>query len=286
MAIGLTLLGLAGLAVWQPVAAQPVAAQPIAVQPVASNLHLPARRLLQSTNTVTSYVYLPLVMTSPDPCSIPTGEIYGALSPIDPMPIGLAAVQGDINLGLRGYELNPSAYLGLVFYDGNIDPAAPQLKTLFDDQRVPIFSNGYQVYKWDWVNNQRGDLNTGKDVTLLGMQTALGEPIHLPVADYDVGGGYGALVLYAEATRLTLKYTREDNVIGGYTLHLENLCVDPSLLADYQNDEAAGRQVLPAIYPGQPLGRASGNEIGAAIRDSGSFLDPRSCKDWWQGYCP
>ncbi|HEY4723540.1 MAG TPA: hypothetical protein VII92_16925 [Anaerolineae bacterium] len=276
IAISLTLLGLTTLAVSQPAVAQPA--------PVT--FHQPAKRLLQPGDVVTTYLYLPLVTTSPDPCSIPTGEIYGALSPIDPMPTGVAAVHGDINLALRGYELNPSAYLGMVFYDGGIDTAAPQLKTLFDDQRVPVFSNGYQVYKWDWVNNRRGELNTGKDVTLLGMQTTPGELIRLPVAGYDVGEGYGALVLYAETTRLTLKYTREDNVVGGYTIHLEDLCVDPNLLADYQNDEAAGRQVLPALYPGQPLGRASGAEVGAAIRDQGKFLDPRSCKDWWQGHCP
>ena len=260
--------------------------QPAVAQPAAITLHLPARQLLQSTDTVTLYVYLPLVMTTSDPCSIPTGQTYGSLSPIDQMPAGVAATQPDINLAMRGYLLNPNAFLGLVFINGGVDTAAPALKTLFDDQRVPVFSNGYQVYKWDWVNNQRGVLNTGKAVTVLGMQTTPGELIHLPVAGYDVGGGYGALVLYAEATRITLKYTREDNVIGGYTIHLENLCVDPNLLAAYQNDEAAGRQVLPALYPSQPLGRASGNEIDAAVRDSGSFLDPRSCKDWWQGYCP
>ena len=40
---------------------------------------------------------------------------------------------------------------------------------------------------------------------------------------------------------------------------------------------------LPVLWPGQPLGRAPGSEIDAAIRDSGAFLDPRSRKDWWQG---
>jgi hypothetical protein len=40
---------------------------------------------------------------------------------------------------------------------------------------------------------------------------------------------------------------------------------------------------LPALRPGQPIGRAPGSEIDAAIRDSGAFLDPRSRKDWWQG---
>jgi len=80
-----------------------------------------------------------------------------------------------------------------------------------------------------------------------------------------------------------LKYTREDNVVAGYTLHLENICVDANLLALYRQLNAAGRSELPALRPGQSLGRASGSEIDAAIRDSGAFLDPRSRKDWWQG---
>ena len=54
-------------------------------------------------------------------------------------------------------------------------------------------------------------------------------------AGYDVGGGYRALVLYAEPTRLTLKYTREDDVVSGYTIHLENICVDANLLALYRS---------------------------------------------------
>ena len=31
------------------------------------------------------------------------------------------------------------------------------------------------------------------------------------------------------------------------------------------------------------VGRARGNEIQVAIRDTGRFMDPRTRKDWWQG---
>ena len=159
---------------------------------------------------------------------------------------------------IRGYAPTTAA-LGLVDYAGNIDPNAPQLYTLFDNQRTPIFNAAYRVYQWDWNCNCRGGPITKWDVTLLGMRTTPGEIIHLPVAGYDVGGGYGALVLYAEPTRLTLKYTREDNVVAGYTLHLENICVDANLLALYRQLNAAGRSELPALWPGQPLGRARGH---------------------------
>jgi hypothetical protein len=187
-----------------------------------------------------------------------------------------------VNLAIRGY-VRTTASLNLVDYAGSIDPNAPQLYTLFGNQRTPIFNAAYQVYRWDWTCNCRSGPITKWAVTLLGMRTTPGEIIHLPVAGYDVGGGYGAMVLYAEPTRLTQKYTREDNVLPADTQHLENIGDDANLLARYRQLNAAGRSELPALWPGQPLGRAPGTEIDAAIRDTGSFLDPRSRKDWWQG---
>ncbi len=240
----------------------------------------PSPGRLPMTATLTSTAYLPLIMRSIDLCA-PTGETYGTLAPFDPST-GDVSTQPDINLAVRGYTPT-TAYLGLVDYGGNIDPNAPQLYTLFQDNRTPFFNAAYKVYRWDWTCNCRGGPILKWDVTLLGMQTTPGEKIRLPVSGYDIGGGYGALVLYAERTRVTLQYTRDDNVISGYTIHLENICVDPNLLALYQQMNAAGRAQLPALFPGQPLGRAPGTEIDAAVRDSGSFLDPRSRKDWWQG---
>ncbi len=234
----------------------------------------------QIVSALTPRAYLPLVIRPIASCT-PTGETYGTLEPIDPAG-GDIAQHPDMNLAVRGYTPTTAA-LSLVDYAGSVDPAAPQLYSLFDDQRTPKFNAAYRVYQWDWNCNCRGGPIMKWDVTLLGMQTTPGEVIHLPVAGYDVGGGYGALVLYAEPTRLTLKYTREDNVVSGYTLHLENICVDANLLALYQQLNAAGRAELPALWPGQPLGRARGTEIDVATRDVGSFLDPRSRKDWWQG---
>ncbi len=222
---------------------------------------------------------LPLIMNS-QVCSV-TGQTYGSLSPTNPYG-GDVSVHPDINLAVRSYEPT-SAYLGLVDYAGSIDPAAPQLPSLFADNRTATFRSAYKVYRWDWTCNCRSGLIQKWDVTLGGLATTPGEIIRLPVADYDIGGGYGALVLYAEEHRLTLKYTREDDVVEGYTIHLENLCVDANLLALYRQLNAAGRDELPALRPGQPLGRADGNEIGVAVRDVGAFLDPRSRKDWWQG---
>jgi hypothetical protein len=73
----------------------------------------------------------------------------------------------------------------------------------------------------------------------------------------------------------------KSNVVQGYTLHLEGLCVDPGLLASYRQWNAAGRGQLPALRAGQAVGRARAARVGVAIRDTGSFMDPRSAKDWW-----
>lgn len=223
---------------------------------------------------------LPLIASSGSGCAA-TGQSYGAVTPVDPYS-GDAATQPDINLAVRGYVAT-TAYLGLVDYQGNVDLGAPQFPSLFTDNRTPQFSSGAKVYRWDWTCNCRGDPITKWDVTLLGMATSPGEIIRLPVAGYDIGGGYGAMVMYAEETRLTLKYTIEDTPATGYVIYLEHMCTDPNLLALYRQLNAAGRGQLPALYPGQPLGRARGGEIAIAVRDAGSLLDPRSRKDWWQG---
>jgi len=235
---------------------------------------------LRSSGTFTTYLYLPLVMGF-DPCAPIPGESYGVLE-VPTLPTDRPAeVHADLNLRLRGYELT-SAYKGLVDYSGGTDPNAPQLPGLFADDRTPTFSNVYQVHHWDWPTNSQGPVITDPSVTLAGFAVAPGETIHVPSSGYDIGG-YEVLVLYASAERITLKYTLNDNVVLGYTLHVENVCVEPSLLALYQAWNEQGRGSLPALRAGQPFGRARGSEIGVAIRDTGAFMDPRSRKDWWQG---
>jgi hypothetical protein len=62
--------------------------------------------------------------------------------------------------------------------------------------------------------------------------------------------------------------------------------VDPAapqlstLLALYQRLDAAGRSRLPAVRSGQAVGLARTAEVDVAIRDSGTFMDPRSRRDW------
>jgi hypothetical protein len=243
--------------------------QPAAVEAVA-------------TETITHSAYLPFVVRAPAGCQPIPGEVYGTLDVEGPPTDRPAEEHADLNLALRGYEVT-NAFLGLVNYGGAGDPKAPQLRGLFADHRVPAFTTVYKVYDWDWGCNCRGALLSLWDVTLAGMGMAPGETIHVPNSGYAIGGGYEVLVLYATEERITLKYTPNDNVVLGYTLHVENVCVEPRLLALYQQWNAAGRGRLPALEAGQAFGRARGGEIGVAIRDVGTFMDPRSEKDWWQG---
>ncbi len=200
-------------------------------------------------------------------------------------------LHGDLNLSLRGYAA-ASASLNLVDYSGGVDGGAPQLAGLFSPNQYPGISAAYQVNDWNWAcgtDGCRGDPLATWPTTLIGLQTTPGQAVSIPERNAEIyGGGYIAIVLYAEERRLTLGYTRDDTVANGYAVHLENVCVDPNLLALYQAqvDANGWRSTgkLPALKNNQTLGVAFGEEIQAAIRDRGSFMDPRSRKDWWWGY--
>src|SRR5205085_209273 len=146
-------------------------------------------------------------------------ESYTTLS-VSPPPTDRPAEQhGDLNLGWRGYT--PTlATLTLVDLGGPTDSSAPQFPGFFGDNRTPQFSSAAQVYNWSWACNCRTTPITNPPVTVLGMTTSGGEIIHTPPSGYSIGSGFEVLVLYAAASRITLKYTRDDNVIQGYTIHV------------------------------------------------------------------
>jgi hypothetical protein len=286
LVIVLVLILILGLAL-TPVPAQATSASAHAVSPWKGDAPFASSVVGQSdpwairpSNLLTYYIYLPVIGKA-ETCPPIPGESYGTLS-VPAWPDRPAEEHADLNLALRGYEPTV-AFKGLVDYSGGGEPNAPQLPGLFADNRTGVFDTVYQVYDWNWGCNCRGDLLTNWDVTLAGLGATPGETIHVPDSGYSIGSGYEVLVLYATAERITLKYTRDDNVIHGYTLHVENVCVEPSLLSLYQTWNSAGRGQLPALRPGQAFGRARGNEIGVAIRDNGAFMDPRSRADWWRG---
>jgi hypothetical protein len=230
---------------------------------------------------VNTSVHFPLVARSVEGCEPVPGATYGTWSIVGDPTDRPAEEHADLNLMLRGYEPT-DAYLGLVDYGPPTDPGSPQLTGLFSPPRVASFTAAYQVHQWDWACNCRGPVETDPPATLISVAASPGELVHVPPSGYDIGGGYEALVLYAAPNRITLKYTGEDNVVYGYTIHLESICVDPNLLVLYQQMNAAGRHQLPALRAGQAFARAVGASYVVAIRDTGTFMDPRSHCDWWR----
>lgn len=209
-------------------------------------------------------------------------------------------LDADVNFSLRGYDPASEAVLGLVRYGGQYDPDAPQLSRLFADNRAAEFTGAYQVYGWVWDVEECGGERYGckgpilytpwqANVAVVDMLTEPGEEIYLPARETGILGNYKALVLYAEESRITFVYTREDTVANGYAVHLENICVDPNLLSLYQSRvNGEGNRIiedglkLPGLRNNDSLGIVPSDRVTVSIRDRGSFMDPRSVKDWWQ----
>jgi hypothetical protein len=139
----------------------------------------------------------------------------------------------------------------------------------------------------------------------MGLGTTPGETLHVPASGYSIGGGMEVLVIFADQDTVALRYTREDSsASAGYTVHIDNICTDPNLLALYRALDApdgprydyVGRiqhsYDLPNLPAGHILGTARETEVVIAISDTGTFQDPRSCNEWWQirpgysGTCP
>ncbi|MGQ9681645.1 MAG: hypothetical protein ACUVX9_03805 [Anaerolineae bacterium] len=262
-------------------------------------------------------VFLPLVQVpapTPTPSCGLTGAQYisiGVMQYDEDNPVRPAASHADKNLGLRGYVPNTDSDLqrDLVSYNGSTDPSAPQLATLFSPARVPSLVGFYRVHSWIWAPSsvgpgQRGAPLTTWRVTALGFGTAPGEVLRVPQSGYMVhhNPDLTAIITFADEDSITIHWTREDTSALGYTLHVDGICTDPNLLALYRALDGGARYEyhgrgwwgysLPALGPQQPFGTARTNQIVVAISDAGNFMDPRSCRCWWQirpgyqGTCP
>ncbi len=228
-------------------------------------------------------VHLPLVANRYQPIHRQIDAIPIAGVPLD-RP---AAINGDINLALRGY-VTTSAQRVLIDIGGPTDVDPPQLASLFNPPRAATIEATWQVHEWNWgcgTNGCRGNPISYPEVTLISLSAGLGEPIHLPTRMAEIyGGGYKALVLYADERRITLTYTRDDSPVYGYMVHLEDVGIDAAIVQRYRELSAAGRNELPALRSGELIGYAFAGSIKVAVRDTGSFMDPRTRKDWWKGY--
>lgn len=217
-------------------------------------------------------VYLPVAVAAPPApdCNVPGGT-FAPLPVQGTDRINDAANDRRINLGLRDNK-RVNEPLGFVVY-GSTNDKAPQLQGMFGDRRIPAFTSAWQTAP-----------NSNYKVTLLGLGTAPGEAIYAPDSNNPIFPNYAYLVLYADEKRITLHNGREDN-LRGYVIHIEDVCVDPDLVRLYRSLNAAGRGSLPGLRGHQAFGRAIGAEVRVAVRDEGTWLDPRSCRDWWKGAC-
>jgi len=265
-------------AVWtaaQPAAAQePTATPGQTIPPEGTPFYLPF---------VAANVLAPTPIPTQPPRSFGSVQVKGG-------SLGWPAQDSpDVNLLWRGYAPT-TAYLGLVNYGGDTDDQAPQMAGIFTPPRLPAFLSAHQVYDWNWNCNPppqgcRGQpLTWPYPVTLLELAAAPGEPLAIASRGPSIAGDYKAMVLYAEETRLTVTYTHDDSPANGYMIHFEDVAVDAGLVALYRQLDAAGRKQLPALRNGETWGTAAGGSIKIAVRDRGSFMDPRACKDWWVDY--
>ena len=254
-----------------------------------------------------AYLYLPVIVKPPESvCPVVSGNQYSAGTAFQydlDDPVRPASNHADKNLALRGYGLNtdPGLRRELIDYGSDDPNQPPQLATLFNPYRVPNFGGFYWVNNWNWAPSPnpgtRGGPITSPQVTALGLQTTPGEALRVPISGYDIGGGKEVIVLYADEDTVALRYTREDSSgSAGYTVHVDDICTDPNLLALYRALDALDgpRYVykppnqrpyaynLPNLAAGQLIGTARDTDVVVAVVDTGGFQDPRSCNEWWQ----
>jgi len=262
-----------------------------------------------------TFTYLPLVYR-PSACPTSSSQTYSQGTAFQfelDNPVRPAWNHADKNIELRGYVANtdPNLPRELINYGSNDPTQPPQFATLFNPNKVPALIGFYQIHQWHWQPSPnpgtRGGPVTSPPVTAMGLATTPGETIRVPSSGYDIGGGMEVIVLFADEDSVTLRYTREDSSgSGGYSVHIDNICTDTNLLALYNTLDTPGgpRYVyvppaqrpyaydLPQLPAGKLVGTARGSQIVVAIVDSGTFMDPRSCNEWWQirpgygGSCP
>jgi hypothetical protein len=233
-------------------------------------------------NTPTPYSLPPTPYNlTPIPYPVSSNNSYDTIEPISAPTDRPAASHPDINLMIRGY-VETTGSMVLQNPVGDTDMKAPQFTSLLTNNQYPPITHLYKVYDWNWSTNTKGNLISDPTVSMFGIEATPGEPLHVLNSGYDIGGGYQVMVLYATKDAITMKYTREDNVVKGYAVHVQDIWVDPNLVSLYNQMNTSGRGSLPTLRGGQIYGIASTNVVKIAMRDTGTFMDIRSKKDWWR----
>ncbi len=227
-------------------------------------------------------------------------------------PVRPAYNHADKNFSLRGYI--PNLIDAESLQSGQSDPLEPnrppQLGTIFNPDRTTSATAGivnvYRAYLWNWGTSPapgtRGGEDSNPTVGVLGLSATPGEILQTPTSFYQiVNGQYQAFVMYADADTIAIHYSAEDTASLGYTVHVDNICTDPNLLALYnQLDNPSGARYthqpysgwhgysynMPYLALGQTFGTARYNEILVKVVDSGGTVEPRSCWNFWHWTVP
>jgi hypothetical protein len=281
------------------------------------------RALPQAMPAYTFTVHLPLVLldrTPPTPtptatpvCPSTSSNQYPTRTAVQAdsdNPVRPASLHADKNIHLRGYVANTASGFKreLVNYGSDDGNRSPQLATMFSPVRVPGLRSFYRVYNWNWSPSSigpgtRGEPLTTWPVTALGLSTTAGEILKTPESFYSIGpDDIAALVIFVDETSIAFNYHQSDSAgVQGYTIHVDGICTDPNLRTLYGQLDNAARNTyvgpgytypLPALRKSQAFGIAKSPETVVVIRDSGAFMDTRSCNEWWlvrpgyAGSCP
>lgn len=222
-------------------------------------------------------------------CPTSSGQSYDSIRPDTAASRKIRSPEGnpEVNISLRGWtEIN--AEKQPIGYGGDTDPnSPPSIGSVFAGH-LPQIVKTYIINDWDYAN---GKPIPGKSATpaypvhLIGLSGAPGEPLLGLMAGRKIYQDFTLMVLFATPTSILFSHSTGDLAPpddDGYPFYFIDLCVDPNLLALYQKDAADGRNVLPAIRAGQIFGYVKDTDVKVAVRDTGSFMDPRAKKDWWQ----
>ncbi|MFN4293374.1 MAG: hypothetical protein ACK4JD_04500 [Thermoflexales bacterium] len=242
------------------------------------------------------WLFLPFVANLYLPCPTTSSQTYDIIGIQGGYYKGNALTDenADFRLSILGYAPT-AAPMTLVNYSGPADPHAPQMAGIFEPNRGPNITGVFKRYDWNWNESgpppygARGGVNNDWPVSVINLAATPGEGIYIPERNISNAPiGTVAMVLYADEDEVTLAYGDRDSVVNGYVVYLMNICTDPNLVARYRQQlDGSGRRAtgnLPAVRNNERIGIARYNYVTVAIRDTGPFLDPRSRKDWWQGY--
>lgn len=259
---------------------------------------------------VDSFVYLPLVSRGGYVCpatstnSYYQNVIYRAETP----PIRPAEGHADKNFALRGFITITTESKALI--TGQADPQEshqpPQIGTIFTPDRVTNaaanITQVYHTYLWNWGTypdpGSRGGEDSNPAVGVLGLGATPGEVLQAPTSYYEIAfvnnKHYQAFVMYADADTIALHYSAEDSVVNGYTVHIDNICTDPNLLALYNSLDGGGTGPrytntsfnMPYVEVGQAIGTARDNLVRVKVVDTGSTIEPRMCWNLWHWTAP